>query len=94
MAGPDIKRDANISGATVLDITPTVLALFGLPTAQDMDGRAIEDALVPSVIKRIARETRLKTYETARAKGAGEEPLRSPIDDELRERLRSLGYIQ
>ena len=47
MAGPDAKKDANISGATVLDITPTVLALFGLPTAQDMDGRIIEDALQP-----------------------------------------------
>ena len=94
VAGPDARRGANISGATVLDITPTVLALFGLPTAQDMDGRVIEDALQPSVLKRVARETRLKTYETARKTGEGEEPLRSPIDDELRERLRSLGYIQ
>jgi predicted AlkP superfamily phosphohydrolase/phosphomutase len=94
MMGPDVKKDANISGATVLDITPTVLALYGLPTAMDMDGRPIEDALTPAVIKRVARETRLKTYETARAKAGSEEPLRSPIDDELRERLRSLGYIQ
>jgi len=94
MMGPDVKRDANISGATVLDIAPTVLALYGLPTALDMDGRPIEDALTPSALKRVAHETRLKTYETARAKGGKEEPLRSPIDEELRERLRSLGYIQ
>jgi hypothetical protein len=59
-----------------------------------MDGRPIEDALTPTTLKRVARETRLKTYETARAKGGSEEPLRSPIDDELRERLRSLGYLQ
>ncbi|MGH7682403.1 MAG: hypothetical protein ACRENN_10510, partial [Candidatus Eiseniibacteriota bacterium] len=84
----------NISGATVLDITPTVLALYGLPTAQDMDGRVIQDALQPNVLKRVAKETRLKTYETARTAGQEEEPLRSPVDDELRERLRSLGYIQ
>lgn len=94
IAGPDARKDANISGATVLDITPTVLALFGLPTAQDMDGRIIEDALQPSVIKRLGRESRLKTYETGHTAGQSEEPLRSPIDDELRERLRSLGYIQ
>jgi hypothetical protein len=94
MMGPDVKRGANISGATVLDIAPTVLALYGLPTALDMDGRPIEDALTPTTLKRVARETRLKTYETARAKGGSEEPLRSPIDDELRERLRSLGYLQ
>ncbi len=94
VAGPDARKDANISGATVLDITPTILAFFGLPTAQDMDGRPIEDALSPSVLKRVATETRFKTYETARTAGQSEEPLRSPIDDELRERLRSLGYIQ
>jgi len=95
MAGPEIKKDANISGATVLDITPTVLALFGLPTALDMDGRPIADALQPSVAKKVERETKLKTYETAQstAEKSGE-PLRSPVDQELRERLRSLGYIQ
>ncbi len=94
LMGPSVKKGVNISGATVLDIAPTVLALFGLPTAQDMDGRPIQDALLPSVVKRVARETRLKTYETARANGGSEEPLRSPIDEELRERLRSLGYLQ
>jgi hypothetical protein len=92
--GPGINKGGNISGATVLDITPTVLALFGLPTAKDMDGRPIEDMLTPSVMKRVAKDTRLTTYETPRPKGGTEEPLRSPVDDELRERLRSLGYIQ
>ena len=94
MAGPGVRKDANISGATVLDITPTILTLFGLPTAQDMDGRPIEDALKPTVTKRVTRETRLQTYETARAEGKSGEPLRSPVDQELRERLRSLGYLQ
>ena len=94
LAGPGVKKGVGISGATVLDIAPTVLALFGLPTAQDMDGRPIDDALEPSVLKRIARDKQLPTYETARAKGASEEPLTSPVDEELRERLRSLGYIQ
>jgi arylsulfatase A-like enzyme len=92
--GPNVKKGGNVSGATVLDITPTVLAFFGLPTAQDMDGRPIEDVLTAPVLKRVAKETRFATYETARAKGETEEPLRSPVDDELRERLRSLGYIQ
>jgi predicted AlkP superfamily phosphohydrolase/phosphomutase len=92
--GPNVKKGGNVSGATVLDITPTVLAFFGLPTAQDMDGRPIEDVLTTPVMKRVAKETRLSTYETAHAKGGTEEPLRSPVDDELRERLRSLGYIQ
>ena len=28
-------------GASLLDITPTLLTLFGLPTAKDMDGRPL-----------------------------------------------------
>jgi hypothetical protein len=94
MSGPGVKRGSNITGATVLDITPTVLALFGLPTAQDMDGRPIEDALQPSVVRKISHETRLKTYEAAGGKKEGEQPIASPVDQELRDRLKSLGYIQ
>ncbi len=37
--GPGIKKDSNIYGATLLDVTPTVLSLFGLPIGADMDGR-------------------------------------------------------
>jgi predicted AlkP superfamily phosphohydrolase/phosphomutase len=94
LMGPGIQKGANIAGATVLDIAPTTLALFGLPTAQDMDGRPIEDGLKPSVMARLKQAKRLGTYETASRRKEGEEPLRSPIDEELRERLRSLGYIQ
>lgn len=94
MMGPHAVKGGNISGATVLDIAPTILAAYGLPTARDMDGRPIPGGLLPGLVKRIARENRLDTYETARTGDQSEEPLRSPVDEELRERLRSLGYIQ
>ena len=41
MAGPGIKRGEQIYGANLLDITPTVLSLLGLPTAKDMDGKSL-----------------------------------------------------
>lgn len=44
MAGPGIKKDALIHGANLLDITPTVLALYGLPVGEDMDGKPLRDA--------------------------------------------------
>jgi len=94
MMGPHVEKGGNISGATVLDVTPTVLAMFGLPVARDMDGRPIPGGLDPALVKRMERETRLQTYETARTAGEGEQPVSSPVDPELRERLRSLGYIQ
>jgi predicted AlkP superfamily phosphohydrolase/phosphomutase len=49
--GPDIRRDERIYGATLLDITPTILTLYGLPVGEDMDGRVLVQAFesAPSV---------------------------------------------
>ena len=44
MAGPGIRQDERIYGAGVLDVTPTVLTLFGLPVGADMDGKVLLDA--------------------------------------------------
>ena len=41
MHGPDIKADTLLHGLTLLDIAPTLLALFGLPVGADMDGQPI-----------------------------------------------------
>lgn len=41
-AGPGIKKDEAIYGASILDITPTILKLFGLPVANDMDGKVLD----------------------------------------------------
>jgi predicted AlkP superfamily phosphohydrolase/phosphomutase/tetratricopeptide (TPR) repeat protein len=41
-SGPGIKKDALVFGASLLDIAPTVLSLFGLPVGRDMDGRPLQ----------------------------------------------------
>ncbi|MFO0959582.1 MAG: tetratricopeptide repeat protein [Isosphaeraceae bacterium] len=45
LRGPGILADERIYGATLLDIAPTVLHLFGLPVGRDMDGRPLLQAL-------------------------------------------------
>ena len=40
-AGPGLRRDATIEGASLLDITPTLLTAFGLPVGRDMDGSVL-----------------------------------------------------
>ncbi len=54
LRGEGLRRDELIHGASLLDITPTVLALYGLPVGRDMDGRVLADAFakppVPEVI--------------------------------------------
>ena len=41
MAGPGIIQGEQIFGANLLDITPTILNLLGLPVAEDMDGKPL-----------------------------------------------------
>ena len=41
MRAPGVLRGHKISRASIVDLTPTVLHLFGLPTGQDMDGKVL-----------------------------------------------------
>lgn len=40
-AGPGIKKGEKVHGASVLDITPTLLTLYDLPLGRDMDGKPL-----------------------------------------------------
>jgi predicted AlkP superfamily phosphohydrolase/phosphomutase/cytochrome c-type biogenesis protein CcmH/NrfG len=54
MKGSHVQQDERIYGATLLDVTPTVLTLFGLPVGADMDGRVLVQAFEePPQIARI-----------------------------------------
>ena len=44
LAGPGIRKDATLPGATLLDIAPTALTLFGLPVGRDMEGKVLVNA--------------------------------------------------
>ncbi len=92
-AGKDINPGARILGATVLDLLPTLLALYEMPVAQDMDGKVLTAALRPEFLAAHPPQT-IATYETAprrtepRLVGATEDA------QELLAKLESLGYVQ
>ncbi len=44
LRAPNVAPGRRVFGASVLDIAPTVLHLFGLPAAQDMDGKVLINA--------------------------------------------------
>ncbi len=48
MAGEGIRPGATPAGASVLDVTPTLLYLMGLPVARDMEGRVLTEILEPA----------------------------------------------
>jgi predicted AlkP superfamily phosphohydrolase/phosphomutase len=90
MGGRGVGK-GEITGANVYDVAPTVLVLLGLPPAQDMHGKVLWSALGSDIPRDRFRQL-IPTYETGDSTGAGS-PLESPVDEELKERLRSLGYI-
>jgi len=91
LMGPHIRADNRVGGtASVLDITPTLLRLMGLPIGADMDGCPIEDVFTPAF--RSENPLRfIRTYDTDRT--FTNRPIESPVDEAIKERLKSLGYI-
>lgn len=49
--GPDIVPGAKLAGASILDVTPTLLYLLGLPLGRDMDGRLRTDILSDQLVR-------------------------------------------
>ena len=91
ISGPGIKKDEVVHGAGLCDITPTVLALYGLPVGEDMDGRVLDD-----VFEEVPEIESIPSWEDI----AGDDG-RHPTDIELDpgdskqalEQLIALGYI-
>jgi predicted AlkP superfamily phosphohydrolase/phosphomutase len=92
ISGPGIKRGGEVDGASVLDVTPTVLALAGLPVARDMDGRPLTEVMSSTFLERHP-VVYVDSYEVGDAPDGDLTPIESPVDDEIKEMLRSLGYI-
>jgi tetratricopeptide (TPR) repeat protein len=92
MRGPGLKRDELIHGAGLLDITPTILTLFGLPLGRDMDGRPLVNAFIePPPI------TTIDSWEDVSG-DTGQHPPNlqaDPVDQaEALRQLVDLGYIE
>ncbi|HEU4401179.1 MAG TPA: tetratricopeptide repeat protein [Candidatus Polarisedimenticolia bacterium] len=92
MAGPDIRSGFDVEAASVLDIAPTILALYGLPVARDMDGQPLAQALDPAFLAR-RPITWVDTYGGFRPPAQEVASAASPGDAEIVEKLRNLGYI-
>ena len=92
MAGPDIRPGIELDAASVLDITPTILTLFGLPTARDMDGQPLTEAMTPEFLK-AHPVAWIDSYGGARTPDQDGALVASAGDAEMIEKLRSIGYI-
>lgn len=96
MKGPNIKKDELVYGASLVDIAPTVLSIFGLPVGDDMEGRPLAEAFntapkietIPSW-EDVPGECGMHADEST----AGA-MLQNERSDELVKQFVALGYIQ
>jgi tetratricopeptide (TPR) repeat protein len=100
LSGPPFRKRSELSEGSVLDITPTILAVLGLPVAEDMDGRPLIDAFEPAFLAGHPVHY-VPTYETTTAASsaggaaAGSTATLDPQgDQELKDKLESLGYLR
>ncbi len=92
VSGPQATRGARLRAASVTDVTPTVLALLGVPVGEDMAGRVLGEALDPAFLA--ARPVRSVASHADGARRPTALPVRSSVDDEIKGKLRALGYIE
>jgi predicted AlkP superfamily phosphohydrolase/phosphomutase/tetratricopeptide (TPR) repeat protein len=89
-AGPQFQRDELVFGASLLDVTPTILALYGLPVGDDMEGKVLATAFREPPVGRS-----IPTWETP---GAGRSPAMTQLTDAesraLLEHFVALGYLE
>ncbi len=88
--GPAFVPGRRVEGLSVYDIAPLCLRLLDLPVPTDMPhADRFEEA--PDYLRGVAGRGFVTTYETGERRDAA--PMESPIDDLIKEQLRTLGYI-
>jgi predicted AlkP superfamily phosphohydrolase/phosphomutase len=92
LAGSHVRHGQGERKASILDITPTVLYLVGLPVGRDMEGRVLTEAIDPAFLSAYPPET-IRTHEVGTIR---EPPIAVPTDadERIQQRLKSLGYLR
>jgi predicted AlkP superfamily phosphohydrolase/phosphomutase len=96
-SGPPIVPGKRLGLVTILDVAPTVLHLLGLPVAETHEGHVLTQAFASDWAAAHPVETVPAYTGPAVALPVTEETAAgpdSPVDEQLRERLRALGYIE
>jgi len=90
ISGPGIKPGEEIKEPSILDVTPTVLYYLGLPVGADQDGKILTQIFTDDFLKDHPVQ-KIPTYDQ-KPRSTKEE--HSPLDQEMINKLRSLGYIK
>ncbi len=89
ISGPNIKKSLKINSVNIEDIAPTILYLLKQPIPEDMDGRVLTEVIEePFLDENPVKKTKAERMEKGKPKSYSEED-----EEEIKKRLRDLGYI-
>ena len=88
--GDSFKKGAEIRGARLIDMAPTILHLLGQPVPADMDGRVLEELFEPAFIAANPIQVGISEGSDG-GQGAQYSAEEAAI---VEERLKALGYIE
>ena len=86
--GPGIKPGRRVEKATILDVTPTILHIFGIPQQEDVDGRVLDEIFLEDAVFSEKRVQKVSNGEKDEISGLDEEEKAL-----IEARLKKLGYI-
>jgi predicted AlkP superfamily phosphohydrolase/phosphomutase/tetratricopeptide (TPR) repeat protein len=92
LKGPGIRKDELVYGTSLLNVTPTILTLFGLPLGKDMDGIPVLQAFENEIlIETIPSWDDVKGNDGMHPVEARKDPL---ADQKALQQLIDLGYVE
>lgn len=91
LKGPSIRPGARLSGASIVDIAPTVLHLLGEPIPDRMDGRVLTEAIDPTWL---AAHPPAYAAASPKLRDVGGSAYEEDESKEIETRLRGLGYLE
>jgi predicted AlkP superfamily phosphohydrolase/phosphomutase len=89
LSGAGVKPGTHLRGASILDLSPTILHAFGVPIPEDLDGRVLAEAFEPtSSLSRPVEYHDVSVYKD----GVSQQEPSDEEMSEVQEKLRGWGY--
>jgi arylsulfatase A-like enzyme len=86
LAGAGVKENLRLEGASILDLTPTILHAIGVPVPKELDGRVLSEVFDAGYRPVAYSEASIYKDEVSAPDLSGEEM------EEVQEKLRGWGY--
>ncbi len=90
--GQGIRKNLKVEGASIVDLAPTILYVFGVPIPDDMDGEVLTDIFTDDYQR--TKTVRFRSGEAPAVTGVAGGHYSEEEEAKIKDRLRGLGYIE